>query len=109
MQEIPASAKISIIKEGVVLPEKQVISQYKKVYNLHTKTLEGRGWLIDTLHCVEKLNSTFTLDQMYKFVDELQLLHPNNNHIQDKIRQQLQFLRDKGFLEFKSRGVYRKL
>lgn len=109
MKGIPDIAKIPIIKNGVILPEKQVIVQYNKVYNLQTKSLEGRGWLVDTLHCVEKLGTTFTLDQMYKFVDELQLLHPNNNHIQDKIRQQLQYLRDKGFLDFKGRGVYRRL
>lgn len=109
MRDIPDSAKISIIKDGVVLPEKQVIAQYNKVYNLQTKSLVGRGWLMDTLHCVERLDTTFTLEQMYKFVDELRLLHPNNNHIQDKIRQQLQYLRDKGFLEFKGRGVYRRI
>lgn len=109
MRDIPNSAKISIIREGIVLPEKQVIEQYNKVYSLQAKSLEGRGWLMDTLHCVDRLGSTFTLDEMYKFVDELQLLHPNNNHIQDKIRQQLQYLRDKGFLEFKGRGVYRRL
>lgn len=109
MRDIPNSAKISIIREGIVLPEKQVIEQYNKVYSLQAKSLEGRGWLMDTLHCVDRLGTTFTLDEMYRFVDELQLLHPNNNHIQDKIRQQLQYLRDKGFLEFKGRGVYRRL
>ena len=46
---------------------------------------------------------------MYSFVDELQVKHPDNNHIPDKIRQQLQFLRDKGFIEFKGNGVYRKI
>jgi len=35
--------------------------------------------------------------------------YPNNNFIKDKIRQQLQLLRDKGILEFTSRGNYRKL
>jgi len=35
--------------------------------------------------------------------------YPNNNHIPDKIRQQLQFLRDKGFIVFKGHGVYKKI
>ncbi|MBQ1909890.1 MAG: hypothetical protein II170_08145, partial [Bacteroidaceae bacterium] len=41
--------------------------------------------------------------------DELQLKHPDNNHIHDKIRQQLQFLRDKGFVQFISPGKYCKI
>ena len=64
---------------------------------------------MDTLHLVERLDETFTLKQMYSFVDELQVKHPDNNHILDKIRQQLQFLRDKGIIEFKGNGVYRKI
>ncbi|MBL7991777.1 MAG: restriction endonuclease, partial [Candidatus Kapabacteria bacterium] len=31
-----------------------------------------------------------------------------NNFIKDKIRQQLQVLRDKGIIEFVSRGIYQK-
>ena len=64
---------------------------------------------MDTLHIVEQLDKIFTLKQMYSFIDELQLKHPENNHIPDKIRQQLQFLRDKGIIEFKGNGVYRKI
>ena len=64
---------------------------------------------MDTLHLVERLDETFTLNQMYAFVEELKLKHPENNHIQDKIRQQLQFLRDKGIIEFKGRGIYKRI
>ncbi len=32
-----------------------------------------------------------------------------NSHVQDKIRQQLQYLRDKGFIRFISRGHYLKI
>ena len=46
---------------------------------------------------------------MYDFVNELKIKHPTNNNIEAKIRQQLQFLRDKGFVEFTSRGSYRKI
>jgi len=34
-------------------------------------------------------------------------LHPKNKHIPDKIRQQLQVLRDHGIIEFLGRGEYR--
>jgi type II restriction enzyme len=46
---------------------------------------------------------------MYSFVEELRVKHPNNNNIEAKIRQQLQFLRDKGFIDFSSRGIYKKV
>ena len=64
---------------------------------------------MDTLHLVERLDEIFTLNQMYAFVEELKQKHPDNKHIQDKIRQQLQFLRDKGIIEFKGRGIYKKI
>ena len=36
-------------------------------------------------------------------------LHPDNRHVLDKIRQQLQVLRDMGFVEFLGRGRYRSV
>lgn len=109
MNKIPATAKIPIIINGVVRPIPDVVAQYQRVYNLQTKSVEGRGWLMDILHLLERLDETFTLDQMYSFIDELQLKYPSNNHIPDKIRQQLQFLRDKGFIAFRGHGVYKKI
>jgi len=60
------------------------------------------------MRCIDKLGKKkFTLDEVYAFENKLSLLHPENRHIKDKIRQQLQVLRDKGYLEFTSRGNYR--
>lgn len=109
MREIPTTAKIPIIRNGVVLPVQEVVYHYHRVFNLQTKSVESRGWLMDTLHLVERFDETFTLNQMYAFVEELKLKHPGNNHIQDKIRQQLQFLRDRGIIEFKGRGIYKRI
>lgn len=109
MREIPNIAKIPIIRNGFVLPIHDVVSQYHRIFNLQTKSIESRGWLMDTLHIVERLDETFNLNQMYAFVEELKQKHPANNHIQDKIRQQLQFLRDKGIIEFKGRGIYKRI
>jgi len=48
------------------------------------------------MKCIEKLNKKdFTLQEMYNFEAILKQKYPNNNFIKDKIRQQLQFLRDK--------------
>lgn len=109
MREIPATAKIPIILNGEVLPQKKVISRYNKVCHLQTSSVESRGWLVDILLLVEKMEDVFTLKQMYAFCDELKIKYPNNNHIEEKIRQILQFLRDKGFIEFKGGGVYRRI
>lgn len=109
LRQIPGFAKIPIIKNGVFLDPKKVCREYNRIYSLQTNTIESRGWLFDVLNCVEKLDSTFTLKQMYGFVNELKIKHPTNNNIEAKIRQQLQFLRDKGFVEFTTRGSYKKV
>ena len=109
LKQIPDFAKIPIIKNKVVLDSKSVCKEYNRIFSLQTNTFESRGWLFDVLNCVERLGSTFTLKQMYEFVDELKIKHPTNNNIEAKIRQQLQFLRDKGFVDFASRGVYRRV
>ena len=40
------------------------------------------------------------LQDVYAFAAQLEKLHPENRHVRDNIRQQLQVLRDLGFVEF---------
>lgn len=62
------------------------------------------------MKCIDNISSKkFSLQNIYLFENELKSKFPNNNFIKDKIRQQLQVLRDKGFLEFKGNGNYVKL
>ena len=83
---------------------------FNKIKKLHTKNLESRGWLIDVLNCVNDIDSNeFSLRDVYDYVEVLQQKHVSNNNVEAKIRQQLQLLRDKGFIEFLERGHYRKL
>ena len=49
----------------------------------------------------------FSNEDVYAFARELEQLHPDNRHVKDKIRQQLQVLRDAGFLIHVSSGVWR--
>ena len=51
----------------------------------------------------------FALQDVYAFAAHLEKLHPDNRHVPDKIRQQLQVLRDLGFVEFLGRGRYRSV
>lgn len=68
------------------------------------------GWKLDIFRCLRQIeSSTFDLSDIYKFESTLRQNHPTNRHIRDKIRQQLQYLRGLGLIEFRGGGVYRKL
>jgi hypothetical protein len=43
------------------------------------------------------------------FAWQLEKLYPDDRHVLDKIRQQLQVLRDLGFVQFLGHGCYRSL
>ncbi|HTB62372.1 MAG TPA: hypothetical protein VK737_02190 [Opitutales bacterium] len=49
----------------------------------------------------------FTNDDAYQLAPHLEKLHPGNRHVRDKIRQQLQNLRDAGLLLHMARGRWR--
>ena len=51
--------------------------------------------------------SEFTNEDVYAFTRELEQLHPGNRHIRDKIRQQLQVLRDLDLLLHIGPGLWR--
>ena len=75
---------------------------------LREEKLEARGWLIEVMKCVDLVGKReFQLDEVYAFEGKLSQLYPNNKHVKHKIRQQLQELRDRGYLDFVSPGFYR--
>jgi type II restriction enzyme len=109
LDQIPEIGRISYVKNGLFVQPASVMNAWKKTAFLaESKSMESRGWTIDVLRCVERIHQAeFSLEQMYQFEDELAKRYPNNNFIKDKIRQQLQVLRDRGFIEFVNRGKYR--
>jgi type II restriction enzyme len=110
LSKIPESGKIFIVKDSKEIPKNKVEIKLQNTSFLKGQKLDSRGWIIDILNCVDKVQGdNFTLKQIYAFENQLSLKYPENNYIKDKIRQQLQYLRDKGLLEFTSRGNYRKL
>lgn len=110
LKKIPKAGRIYLIRGEQIFPQKEVIRQYQKTKFVSAYKAEMRGWLLDILNCIEQIDTPdFSLNTMYAFANELQLQHPNNHHIKDKIRQQLQILRDNGFIEFCGRGHYRKV
>ncbi|MCK9554819.1 restriction endonuclease [bacterium] len=109
LNNIPQTGKIFFVHNRQIESKKKVLSNWRKTLFLREeKEISAKGWLLDVMRCVDKLGKReFTLDEIYTFEGELSKLHPDNKHIKDKIRQQLQLLRDKGYLDFVSRGYYR--
>jgi len=108
---IPQSGKIFYIDNHLLVPKEQVLQSWQKTLFLKKEgETHRKTWIIDIMNCVEKLKKKeFALKEMYAFIDFLQVKHPGNHHVKDKIRQQLQYLRDKGYLEFSGNGKYRML
>ena len=108
--KIPLQGKIKIIHDSKEIKIENVLNQFNQVKHLQTNNLNLRGWMLDILNCVNNIQSeSFTLQDIYNQAVNLQSKHQDNHNIKSKIRQQLQFLRDKGFIEFIKRGKYRKV
>jgi type II restriction enzyme len=108
LDRIPPHARIPVIQEGTVRPKQAVRDDYQRLRPLEKLEVEKRGWTLDVLQVVQSLKkSEFSLQDVYAHADALARLHPANRHVRDKIRQQLQALRDLGFLVFLGGGDYR--
>lgn len=109
LQNIPNSGKIFFIKNGELIKKQSVIETWSKTAFLANQKKESRGWTIEVLKVIDEIPyQEFKLSDVYMFESHFKNKFPNNNFIKDKIRQQLQVLRDKGILQFKGNGVYRK-
>ena len=108
LDRIPSDARIAVVVEGKPVAVSSVRRAYDRLRSLEKLNVEKRGWTLDVLRAVRSLKKTnFTLDGVYAHSEALAKLHPRNAHVRDKIRQQLQVLRDLGFVEFLGRGHYR--
>lgn len=107
---LPAAGKIPYVRDGAVTPTEVVLRQWKESSFLDNVSLSSRGWLIAVMKCAEGIaHREFTIGEMYDFVPYLESLFPHNKHVKAKIRQQLQVLRDRGWLRFHGDGKYEKL
>ena len=110
LTDLPGEARIHVVRDGSVIPASEAREQWE-----HYKFLAGKrgGWAADVLSCIRKLQwdtgeSLFTLQKFYeRFESDLARRHPGNRHVRDKIRQQMQILRNGGVLEFLGKGQYR--
>jgi hypothetical protein len=71
---------------------------------------QKRGWATLTLRVIRGLGTkSFALDDLYRREDQFAEAYPGNRNIRAKIRQQLQVLRDLGFVAFRGYGTYTDL
>ena len=107
INKIPNNGKVFYVRDSIAIPQKHIITEYNKTKFLQTNT-SARGWLLDIMNVIEKFGKIqFSLQDVYAKESVLQDKHPDNNNVRAKIRQQLQILRDKGYLEFLGEGEYK--
>jgi type II restriction enzyme len=109
LNNIPSSGRIFYIRNKKIESKKSVLSNWNKTLFLREcKQGDLKGWILDIMNCIDRIGKNyFSLSDIYRFESELKSRHPNNKHVKDKIRQQLQFLRDRGYIYFTKRGLYR--
>lgn len=111
VSNVPDLGKIFFVQNGVVRSKDEVLEKWSKTeFVKSTGNVDAKGWLLDVLVCVERIKKQeFSLEDVYAFEGVLKAKHPANHNVRAKVRQQLQFLRDKGVIEFVGRGRYRVL
>lgn len=108
LDRIPESGRIYVVRDKVPRSKDAVIAQWRKTVFLREQDPSARGWLIEVMASVEALNSKqFALNDVYASEQRLREIYPNNSNVRPKIRQQLQVLRDQGYLDFLGNGRYR--
>jgi len=117
--------------QTVIVPPEEVRARYTRLKPIREIKTTQRGWTLDVLNIVRRLvnsegraprdpnisdkmgrrgtppSDSFTTADAYAFTRELEKLHPDNRHVKDKIRQQLQVLRDMGLLLHIARGEWK--
>jgi len=105
--KIPPDGKIPMISAGVPVRKELVREEFSRVKPLAQLPPSLRGWTLDVLRAVRQLGKhEFSLRELYNFEAQLKALHPRNQNVRPKIRQQLQILRDLDMLRFLGEGRY---
>ncbi len=109
LSNVPSTGRIPIVTGGIIAERSEVRSRYEKVKAFSSLKTGVRGWTLDVFRIVEMLPDKFALGNVYAHEQGLTEAHPGNRNIRAKIRQQLQVLRDMGFIMFLGGGDYLKI
>ena len=114
--DVPEDGRIWIVSGNSISNPSDVRKKWQRMAFLGTDVRASRGWGADVYSRVCRLvqesgNREFTLRSFYfRFLTELAEIHSENHHLREKVRQQMQVLRNGGLLEFvDNRGTYRLL
>lgn len=107
LTEIPEDGKICMVSEGVPVPSNAVRSRYERIKPFASLNVKLRGWTLGVLRMIRRIGCPqFSIEDIYAYEQVLAKAYPHNRHIKAKIRQQLQVLRDLGYIKFLGSGRY---
>lgn len=110
LDRIPEDGKIVLISNGQTVVRKITREKFLQSAGLRELKPEARGWTALVLSAVRSIGKReFDLAEVTAYEARFTDAFPMNRHASDKVRQQLQVLRDLGYLEFLGRGRYRVL
>lgn len=108
LSNVPEDGRIGMVRHREVVSPKAVRDHFRSARKLTSLRWERRGWTTDVLKIIrENWVAEFSIADMYSFERALGNLHPGNRNVRAKIRQQLQVLRDLGFIRFEGGGRYK--
>lgn len=110
LSRLPNLGKIPIIHNSEIIDKKLVNNKWKESLKINKEANTSKKWIFDVLSLIENLsNDNFSLNDIYKYDRFLSVKYPDNNNIRPKIRQQLQKLRDLGYINFIGNGQYERV
>lgn len=110
LTNIAEVGKIRLVSDGTPEPANNIRQNFKRVHQFADLQRSARGWALDVLRLLKQLRkSEFTINDAYSMEKTLAAIYPNNRNVRPKIRQQLQVLRDLGWIRFLDRGCYKLL
>jgi type II restriction enzyme len=104
---IASDAQIQVVEKGVPNKPGLVREQFQRFNLLKGVKPSSRGWVTLTLRVLRSMRrASFSINDVYAQQGTFAAAYPENNNIRAKIRQQLQVLRDLGYVEFHGQGNY---
>lgn len=106
---IPPDGKIVIV-DGVARSQDETRKEFRASIRLAEIPVKDRGWTSLVLATVRKIGKAqFTTGDLRAYEEAMHAVYPENSHVREKVRQQLQALTALGYLERVARGEYRVL
>jgi len=110
LDHIGSDAQIEVVGSGRPVEHSLVRSAFRRFGALENIDPRMRGWATLTLQVIRSIKKdVFMLNDLYGLEEHFSASYPENKNVRAKIRQQLQTLRDFGYLEFLGNGCYRLL